>query len=480
MTPPPIDDTDPQALQRLFETHASTALALRRSTARQRTAKLRRLRDGLLQRREALYEAFAADLRKPPLEVDLTELLPVVDEARHAIAHLAGWMKPRRVRPTLTTLGTRARVLVQPRGRCLIIGPWNYPVNTLLGPLVSAIAAGNAVILKPSEFTPHVNAVVAELVAALFDPAEVALAHGGVATAQYLLALPFDHVFFTGSPAVGKIVMGAAAQHLTSVTLELGGKSPVIVDASADLRKAAELILWGKFTNSGQTCVAPDHVYVHRSVQDRFVKLCLQILAERYGATDDAVQASPDLARMVTRRHAERLGALIDDALARGATLLAGGRHNAAQRYVAPTLLAGVPAEAHISSEEIFGPVLPIAPFDAVQEVIDRINAQPKPLSLYLFSRHRPTQALVSAQTSSGGICLNHCVQQYAHGGLPFGGVNQSGIGSAHGIHGFKAFSHERACLAAGPLTVVRLFFAPYTALRHSLSTALLKALCWI
>jgi aldehyde dehydrogenase (NAD+) len=338
-TPMSVEDTAPQVLQRLFDSQAATALALRSSTARERVAKLRRLRDALLERREALYAAFAADLRKPPLEVDLTELLPVVDEARHAIAHLAGWMKPRRVRPTLTTLGTRARVLVQPRGRCLIIGPWNYPVNTLLGPLVSAIAAGNAVILKPSEFTPHVNAVVAELVAALFDPAEVALVHGGVATAQHLLALPFDHVFFTGSPAVGKIVMAAAAQHLTSVTLELGGKSPVIVDDSADLRRAAELVLWGKFTNGGQTCVAPDHVYVHRSVQARFVQLCQQILAERYGATEAAVQASPDLARMVTRRHAERLSVLIDDALARGATLLAGGAHHADERYVAPTLL---------------------------------------------------------------------------------------------------------------------------------------------
>jgi aldehyde dehydrogenase (NAD+) len=479
-TPMSVDDTDPQVLQRLFDSQATTALALRSSTARERVAKLQRLRDALLERREALYLAFAADLRKPPLEVDLTELLPVVDEARHAIAHLAGWMKPRRVRPTLTTLGTRARVLVQPRGRCLIIGPWNYPVNTLLGPLVSAIAAGNAVVLKPSEFTPHVNAVVAELVAALFDPAEVALVHGGVATAQHLLALPFDHVFFTGSPAVGKIVMAAAAQHLTSVTLELGGKSPVIVDDSADLRRAAELVLWGKFTNGGQTCVAPDHVYVHRSVQARFVQLCQQILAERYGATEAAVQASPDLARMVTRRHAERLSVLIDDALARGATLLAGGAHHADERYVAPTLLGNVPADARISGEEIFGPVLPIEPYDELQHVIDRINAQPKPLALYLFSRHRPTQARVTAQTSSGGICLNHCVQQYAHGGLPFGGVNQSGIGNAHGLYGFKAFSHERACLAAGPFTVVRLFFAPYTRLRQRLSMALIKALRWI
>jgi aldehyde dehydrogenase (NAD+) len=473
-------DADPAVIAALFAQQAPTALALRCSTARDRVAKLRRLRDALLKRREAWYTAFAADLRKPPLEVDLTELLPVVDEARHAIAHLARWMRPQRVWPTLTTLGTRARVLVQPRGRCLIIGPWNYPVNTLLGPLVSAIAAGNTVMLKPSEFTPHVNALVAELVAELFDPAEVTVVQGGVATAQQLLALPFDHVFFTGSPAVGKIVMGAAAQHLTSVTLELGGKSPVIVDETADLQRAAELILWGKLTNAGQTCVAPDHVYVHRSVKDRFVRLCQDLIAARYGATDAAVATSPDLARMITRRHTERLGALIDDALARGARLLAGGRHDAAARYVAPTLLADVPADAHITGEEIFGPVLPIEAFDAIDDVIRRINAQPKPLALYLFSHHRPTQAKVTAQTSSGGICLNHCVQQYAHGGLPFGGVNHSGIGSAHGVFGFKAFSHERACLASGRWMVLSLFYPPYTARKNRLSAALLRALRWV
>lgn len=475
----PPHDTDPALIHALFAQQAPTALALRSSTVRERLAKLRRLRDGLLDRRPALYKAFAADLRKPAAEVDLTELLPVVDEVRHAIAKLAKWMRPRRVWPTLATLGTRAKVLVQPRGRCLIIGPWNYPVNTLLGPLVSAIAAGNTVILKPSEFTPHVNAVVAELVEELFNPAEVAVVQGGVATAQHLLALPFDHVFFTGSPAVGKRVMEAAARHLTSVTLELGGKSPVIVDQSADLRQAAELILWGKFTNAGQTCVAPDHVFVHRSVKERFVRLCQALIAARYGATDAAVAASPDLARMISPRHTERLGALIDDALARGATLLAGGRHDSATRYVAPTLLTNVPEEARIGSEEIFGPVLPIETFDVIDQVIQRINAQPKPLALYLFSRNRSAQARVMAQTSSGGLCLNHCVQQYVHGGLPFGGVNHSGIGSAHGEYGFKAFSHERACLASGLLMPLSLFFPPYTRRTSWLSATLLRMLRW-
>jgi aldehyde dehydrogenase (NAD+) len=476
----PVDDPGLEVIHVLFARQGPTALALRESTVAQRVTKLVRLRDALLARREAWYAAFEADLRKPPLEVDLTELLPVVDEARHAISHLARWMRPRRVSATLTTLGTRARILHQPRGRCLIIGPWNYPVNTLLGPLVSAIAAGNTVILKPSEFTPHVNAVVAELVAEVFDPAEVALVQGGVATAQQLLAMPFDHVFFTGSPAVGKLVMAAAAQHLTSVTLELGGKSPTIVDETADLERAAERVLWGKFTNAGQTCVAPDYVVVHRSVRDRFVQHCRDVIAARYGATDAAIAASPDLARMITTRHAERIGALIDDAMACGAVRLVGGGYDAAARYVAPTLLGDVPPQARIGGEEIFGPVLPVETYDSLDEVIHRINAAPKPLALYVFSQNKRTVARVIERTSSGGVCVNHCVQQYAHAGLPFGGVNHSGIGNSHGEFGFRAFSHERAFLAAGPVMALSLFYPPYTKWKAKLSRKLVQLIGWI
>jgi aldehyde dehydrogenase (NAD+) len=457
-----VDDPGLDRIHDLFARQGPTALALRESTVAQRAAKLARLRDAVLARREAWYAAFEADLRKPPLEVDLTELLPVVDETRHAISHLARWLRPRRVSATLTTLATTARILHQPRGRCLIIGPWNYPVNTLLGPLVSAIAAGNTVILKPSEFTPHVNAVVAELVAEVFDPSEVSLVQGGV------------------SPAIGKLVMASAAQHLTSVTLELGGKSPTIVDETADLKRAAELVLWGKFTNAGQTCVAPDYVVVHRSVRDRFVQHCRDVIAARYGTTDAAIAANPDLARMITTRHAERIGALIDDAMACGAALLAGGGYDAAARYVAPTLLGDVPPQARIAGEEIFGPVLPIETYDSLDEVIHRINAAPKPLALYLFSQSKRAVARVIERTSSGGVCVNHCVQQYAHPGLPFGGVNHSGIGNSHGEFGFRAFSHERAFLTSGPVMPLSLFYPPYAAWKARLSRKLVQMIGWI
>jgi len=472
----PVDNAEAKHVQALFNGQAATALALRESTAAQRADKLERLRDALFARRDELYSAFQQDLRKPAVEVELTELLPVVDDIRHALKHLKQWTRPQRVWPTLTTLGTKARVVYQPRGRCLIIGPWNYPLNTVLGPLVSAVAAGNAVILKPSEFTPQVNAVIAALIAQVFDPAEVALVAGAAATSQCLMALPFDHIFFTGSPTVGKLVMAAAAQHLTSVTLELGGKSPVIVDQTADLQTAAEHIVWAKFVNAGQTCVAPDHLYVHRQVQPRFIELCRELIAARFGRDAAAVAASPDLARMIHTRHAQRVGALIDDAAARGAQVLVGGQHDAATCYVAPTLLTDVPADARIASEEIFGPVLPIIAYDRLDEVLATINAGPKPLALYLWSNSADTQELVRTRTSSGGMGINLCLQQYAHNNLPFGGVNNSGIGNAHGVYGFKAFSHERAVLQGGPWSALKLLFPPYTPRTARLSRMLVDA----
>lgn len=471
----PDDEVQQAWIDTLFSRQGPVALSLRRSTVDERRAKLRRLRDAVLAERPALVAAFAADLGKPEVEVDLTEILVVVDEIRHALAHLRRWMRPRRVWPTLMTLGTAARVMSQPRGRCLIIGPWNYPLNTVLGPLVSAVAAGNTVMLKPSEFTPQVNAVIGRIVAAVFDPSEVAMVEGAVATSQRLLALPFDHVFFTGSPEVGKIVMAAAARHLASVTLELGGKSPVIVDETAKLRDAAEHIAWGKLVNSGQTCVAPDHVYVHRSVADRFAAEYQAVVAARFGSTPQAVAASPDLTRMVHQRHAARVAALLDEAVAAGAKVLQGGTHDAAARWVAPTLVSDVPDDCRLAREEIFGPVLPMLRFDTLDEVIARIDAGPKPLALYLYSRSTKAADEVCARTSSGGVGINLCLQHYSHANLPFGGVNHSGIGRAHGWYGFQAFSHERGVMKAGPWSALKLLFPPYDARKARLSAWLVR-----
>jgi len=471
---PDRESADP-SVDRLFQSHAATALRLRQSTAAERRSKLTKLLAAILERKDAILDAAHRDLGKHPTETNITELLPLVGEAKHAIAKLRRWMRPHRIGPTAATLGTSSRIVYQPKGRCLIISPWNYPLSLALGPLVSAVAAGNTAILKPSEFTPNTNRVVKDIIGAVFPLDEVAVVEGDAQTATDLLARNFDHIFFTGSPAVGKKVMAAAAQHLTSVTLELGGKSPVIVDADADLRSAAEHIIWGKMINAGQTCIAPDYVYVHRDVADRFVDLCRNTIAERFGVNDAAIKSSPDFPRMIHRRHAERVAGLIDDAVKAGSQIACGGASDADARYVAPTLLRKVPATAQIRREEIFGPVLPILEFDSLDAIVAEINAAPKPLAIYTWTRNERTVEALQTNTSSGSLCVNLCLQQFAQHNLPFGGVNTSGIGNAHGFHGFKAFSHERAVMSAGPLSALKLLFPPYDARKRRLSELLIK-----
>jgi aldehyde dehydrogenase (NAD+) len=442
----------------VFRRQQATALRLRGSTAEERIARLVRFRDRFIANTNTWYEAAYADFRKPAGEVDVAEILPVVIEANDAIRNLKSWMKPTRVRPTLLMAGNSGEIKYEPRGRCLIIAPWNYPVNLTFGPLVSAIAAGNTAILKPSELTPHLAAAMAQFVRQVFPEDEVALFEGDATVSQALLELPFDHIFFTGSPAIGRVVMAAAARHLTSVTLELGGKSPTIVDDSADLDFAAQNILWSKYTNNGQTCIAPDHVFVHEKVKDAFVARCKAKLEKAYGTDGESQKASPYLARIVNRRHAERVRNLLDDATSRGARVLAGGTESVADNFIAPTLLDNIPADAKINSEEIFGPLLPIYGFTDLDEVIRHINAEPKPLALYVFSRSNANIERILQQTTSGGACINHTVVQYLHGRLPFGGVNNSGIGNAHGHFGFRTFSHERAVVRSRLSFAARLF----------------------
>lgn len=449
-----------EEIQRIFAEQRAVALRLRGSTVDERIAKLRRLREVLLAHREAIVEAAARDFQRPPLEVDFTELMPVLMDISDYCRRLRKWLKPRRVRPSMMMLGTRAWVRYEPRGRCLIIAPWNYPVTLTLGPLVPAIASGNTVMIKTSEIAPHLSAVLVKIVREVFDESEVAIFEGDASVAEALLALPFDHSFFTGSPAIGKLVMGAAAKHLTSVTLELGGKSPVVVDQTADIELAAKTIAWGKFINSGQTCIAPDHIHVHEAVRERFVQCLRDNLDAWYGEGAAAKDAA--LSRVVNARHAQRVATLIDDARARGARVLYGGEVDVAAHFVSPTLLDNLPDDALIMHEEIFGPLLPILPFGELEQVIERINAAPKPLALYIWSRDKAGVDALIARTSAGGTCVNHVAAHFLHHNLPFGGVNNSGIGSYHGEWGIRAFSHERAIVKTQVL-LASLFFPPYT-----------------
>ncbi|MCI0749901.1 MAG: aldehyde dehydrogenase family protein [Nevskiales bacterium] len=462
-------------IRRVFERQLATALRWRTSTAEERIGRIKRLRDAVLAHRQQLYEAADRDFRKPAPEVDLGELLPVVSEANLAIRKLKKWMKPRGVWPTLLSLGLKGYVQYEPRGRCLIISPWNYPFNLAFGPLVSALAAGNPVILKPSEMTPRLSALMTQIIQAVFTEDEVAIFEGDATVAVALSSLPFDHIFFTGSPRIGKQVMAAAAQHLTGVTLELGGKSPTLVDESADLAAAAANILWGKFTNLGQTCIAPDHVYVHANVKEAFVEHCAALLKTRYGATPQEQMNSPSLARVVNIPHTRRLAALLDDARQKGARILSGGFVSEPDCFVAPTLLDNCAADSTVMQEEIFGPLLPLIPYRDLDEVIDRINAMPKPLALYVWSKSRENIRKVMSRTSSGGACINNTVVQYGHPNLPFGGINHSGMGSAHGQYGFKTFSHERAVVHTR-FSLVSMFFPPYTERTRKLTQKILRS----
>jgi aldehyde dehydrogenase (NAD+) len=463
-----LHETPAPIMRAAFEAQGPLALRLRESTAAERIAHIKRLRAALLAKREAFYAAFAQDMRKSKAEVEGAEFMPVLDEMRHAIGSLKRWMKPQSVTPVLTSVGSKAQVQMQPRGRVLIIAPWNYPLNQCFCPLVSAIAAGNTVILKPSEMTPAVSKLMGEIIAQVFEPTHVAYFEGGQATSTALLALPFDHIFFTGSPAVGKLVMAAAAKHLTSITLELGGKSPTVVDGTADIKLAAENLIWGKFINSGQTCIAPDHIFVHSKVKAKFIKACQAALSKYYGAPAKRMH-NADLTHIVNTRHTQRLADLLADAQKRGARVIIGGQVDMNECMIAPTLLDGVNADMRIMQEEIFGPLLPIIEYTDITEVIAQINANPKPLALYVYSGDEKRAKQIIAQTSSGGACVNQCLMHNVQGNLPFGGVNNSGIGSTHGYHGFKAFSHERSVLTAGRLRLEKLFAPPYTPMRFKL-----------
>lgn len=422
----------------------------------ERRAALDRLADAVRRNEAALVQALQADLGRPEAETILSDYLPVLQEIAHTRRHLRRWMRPRGVWPTLATFGSTARIERQPRGTCLIIAPWNFPFQLALGPLVSALAAGNAAILKPSEMTPATSALIARLVAETFPPDLVAVVEGDKTVAEELLALPFDHIFFTGSPAVGRIVMAAAAGTLASVTLELGGKSPVIVGPDANLKQAADWITFGKFLNAGQTCIAPDHLYVHASVREPFLAALRARIARAYGQGE----ASPHLAKIVTPAHAQRLAALIADAVGKGATLpLSGGQQG---QSLGPTLVDATSPDMRLSQEEIFGPILPILTFTDLDPVLAAINAGDKPLALYIFDRDAARVDRIIRSTTSGGVGVNLTLVQFTHPGLPFGGVNTSGIGSAHGEHGFRAFSHERAVLR-NRFLLLPLLFPPYT-----------------
>jgi aldehyde dehydrogenase (NAD+) len=423
-----------------------TALSWRTSSTKERISRLKKLEAWINTHKKEIQDSLFQDFKKPPLETDLSEIFPVISEIKHAIKNLRKWRKPMKISSTWTMLGTKGFVVKEPLGCTLIISPWNYPFNLAIGPLVSAIAAGCPAILKPSELTPHTSELIEKMISEIFDPSEIKVFQGTAKTAQELLDLPFDHVFFTGSPRIGKIVMEKASKSLTAVTLELGGKSPTIITEEAAIRDAAKKIVYGKFINSGQTCVAPDYILAHKSIVDELLAELKIGIREMYDPRFEGIENSPDLARLINKAHFERINALFRDALEKGAKLEFGGKSNEKNLFFEPTLLSKINEAMDISSEEIFGPILPILSYDSLSEAIQYINQKPKPLTLYIFDSGKQTQDVLN-QTSSGNVVINDCVLHFLHPNLPFGGVGTSGLGKSHGYHGFLAFSHEKGVL---------------------------------
>lgn len=470
-----LDQTLKTTIDRVFAEQQCYSLSLRSSTCEQRLAVLEKFERVFKSSFDKLYKAAYEDFSKPESEVNTGEILSVLSELKHVRKYLRRWMKPTRVRPTAAMIGTKSKILYEPKGVTLIISPWNYPFNLSFGPMIWSIAAGNTVILKPSEMTPAMSAVIQEIVEQAFDSREVCVFQGNAEVASYLTEQPFNHIYFTGSPAVGKQVMAAAAKNLASVTLELGGKSPVIVDQSADLNKAAKSICFGKLVNNGQTCIAPDYVYVHSSVKDKLMSAMLKAIESLYGPLPK-IASNPDYCRVVNQSHYQRIKSLLDNAEEQGAKVFFGGETNDQQRFIAPTLLTDIPPESDIMQQEIFGPLLPVMEFEDIATVIDQVNNNPKPLALYVFSADDALTNRVLQQTSAGDSAINATVIHAIHQNLPFGGVNNSGMGKSGGVWGFQAFSHQRS-VVEDKLGLSALLSPPYTAKVKRLIRAALKFL---
>lgn len=421
-----------------------------------RKAQLAGLRRMMVDADAELTEALRQDLGRPSMEAYAADIGHTKAELRHIDKHVERWMARTKVRVPITVAPATAWVQPEPLGVALIIAPWNYPIQLLVEPMAAALAAGNCVLAKPSELAPACSAALARLLPRYVDPEAVIVVEGGVADTTALLAQRWDHIFFTGSTAVGHVIAEAAAKHLTPTVLELGGKSPTYVHASADLEVAARRIAWGKFLNAGQTCIAPDYVLADRQIRDELVDKLASQITEFYGSDP---KSSASFGRIVNERHLARLRGLLD----RGAgTVVTGGSVDDAQRYVPPTITVDPSTDSPIMSEEIFGPILPVLSVDGASHARDFITARPKPLALYVFANDQAAIDTVLDGTSSGGVCINHTLMHLIPANLPFGGVGDSGMGAYHGKAGFDVFSHHRSVLRKPVRPDLKLLYPPY------------------
>ncbi|PTG42139.1 aldehyde dehydrogenase [Staphylococcus cohnii] len=432
-----------------FNTHETKSLKFRKKQLKQLSKSIKNYENDLL-------EAFQKDLGKNKVEAYATEIGFTLKNIKSARKELKNWAKTKQVNTPLFMFPTKSYIMKEPYGTVLIIGPFNYPFQLLIEPLIGAIAAGNTIILKPSEFTPNVSDVIQQIISDAFDPEYINIIQGNADTTQSLLHLPFDYIFFTGSEQVGRIVYSAASKNLTPVTLELGGKSPAIIDESANIKVASERICFGKFTNAGQTCVAPDYLLVNRKVKDELISALKKTITEFYGTN---IQDSPDFGRIVNKKHYHRLNELLN---IHHPEITFGGQTDIDENFIAPTILDGTTFDSKIMENEIFGPILPIIAYDDFDESIDLIRTKPKPLSLYLFSEDENSSERILNELSFGGGAINDTLMHLANPNLPFGGVGASGIGKYHGKYSFDTFSHDKSYIFKSTRLESSLLFPPY------------------
>ena len=419
-----------------------------------RLTALDRLREGIKTHEQALSQALHDDLGKSQFESYATEIGILLNEIGYVQSHLRSWAADRHVPSPLALFGSRSRIHYEPRGVVLIIAPWNYPLQLAFAPLIGAIAAGNCAVVKPSSSAPHTAAVMKQIIDECFEDEYIAVVEPGNNVTEQLLELQWDYIFYTGGDKHGRSVLQAAARYLTPVTLELGGKSPCIVDRDADLRIAAQRIVWGKLLNCGQTCVAPDYLFVHRDIKDRLLQLMQPEIVAQYGNNP---MLSPDFPRIVNLHHFDRLASLLSHG-----TIIAGGVVNRDQRYIAPTLIADVKSDSPLLTDEIFGPILPIIPFDDIDDCVEHINTHPTPLALYYFTTSKKSAQYIVEHTESGGMCINDTIVHVANHHLPFAGKGRSGMGRYHGRYSFETFSHAKAVVSTTNRFFLSIKCAPY------------------
>lgn len=467
-----VPEVTSEEVERIFKLQKENQFVVGNTTVSQRKAKLKLLHKAILKYRPEIKDVMFKDYKKHPSEVDLTEVFPITSEIKHAKRNLSRWMGKRKVTTPIALLGSSSYIKYEPKGVVLIISPWNFPFNLTFGPLVGAIAAGNTVIIKPSEHTPNSSALMKKIISEVFNENEVALIEGSIEASKTLLAQPFNHIFFTGAPSIGKVVMAAAAKHLTSVTLELGGKSPTIVDETANIDMAARRIAWGKYLNNGQVCIAPDYVFVHESKKELFLKTVEKYIKKFY--TED-ISNETSYSRIVNERHFNRIKGYVEDAIQKGAKVNIGGEFDDAQNYISPTVISEVPSDADLMTNEIFGPIMPVYPFSNLNEVINKINEKEKPLSLYIYSKSSKNTKYILNNTRAGGGCINHSAVHFFNTNLPFGGSNNSGIGKGHGWHGFQSFSNPRGILKQHIPNALELLLPPYNDFKQNLINLTIK-----